>query len=354
MALIGCGRISPKHVEAVIENSELLKLVAVCDLIPEKAEKTAEKIYSTLGYKPKIYKDYKELLKTSDIDFVSIATPSGSHYQITMDCLQSNRHVLVEKPMALSTSHMSEMIKLSRDKNLRLGVCFQNRFNPPIQELRKKIENGALGKIFYGTISVRWNRNKDYYEQAPWRGTWDQDGGVLMNQSIHGIDLLQWMLGGKPKRVFGMIKNLNHPYIESEDLGIGVVEFESGAVGIIEGTSNVYDKNLEEVLSIFGEKGTVKIGGVAVNRILVWRFPNENDHPYMNLPDPDTVYGKGHVALYKDFCRAVTKGEEPYINGEEAQKAVQIILGIYRSAIENKWVDLPMDFSTEQMKRWSF
>ncbi len=175
-----------------------------------------------------------------------------------------------------------------------------------------------------------------------------------MNQSIHGIDLLQWMMGGKPRRVLGLIKNMNHPYIESEDLGIGVVEFESGSVGIIEGTSNIYDRNLEEVLSIFGEKGTVKIGGLAVNRILVWRFPNEETHPYMNLSDPDTVYGKGHVALYKDFCESVMQNRDPYVTGEEGQKAVQIILGVYKSALENRWVDLPVDFSTEQMKRWSF
>ncbi|WP_144380707.1 Gfo/Idh/MocA family protein [Thermotoga profunda] len=354
MALIGCGRISPKHVEAIIENQEIVKLVAACDLVEKKAKTVADQIEKVIGYRPNVYTDYKEMLKMDDIDFVAIATPSGTHYQITLDCLNFAKHVLVEKPMALSTTHMKEMVNLARKKNLKLGVCFQNRFNPPVQELRKKLESNAFGKIFYGTISVRWNRNEDYYKQASWRGTWDQDGGVLMNQSIHGIDLLQWMLGSKPKRVLGLIKNMNHPYIESEDLGVGIVEFESGAIGIIEGTSNIYDRNLEEVLSIFGERGTVKIGGLAVNRILTWRFPNEDSHPYMNLSDPDTVYGKGHVALYRDFCESLMKDHDPYITGEEGQNAVQIILGLYKSAIENKWIDLPVEFSTEQMKRWSF
>ncbi len=351
MALIGCGRISPKHVEAVIENRETVKLSAVCDLVVQKAQTVANQIDKVLGYRPKVYTDYREMLRTDEIDFVAIATPSGTHYQIAIDCLNYGKHVLVEKPMALSTAHMDEMVSLAEKKNLKLGVCFQNRFNPPVQELRKKLQSNAFGRIFYGTISVRWNRNEDYYKQAPWRGTWEQDGGVLMNQSIHGIDLLQWMLGGKPKRVLGLIKNMNHPYIESEDLGIGIVEFESGAVGIIEGTSNIYDRNLEEVLSIFGEKGTVKIGGLAVNRILTWRFPNEDSHPYMNLSDPDTVYGSGHVALYKDFCQSVVQNRKPYIDGKEAQKAVQIILGIYKSSLENRWVDLPVDFSTTEMKR---
>lgn len=353
MALIGCGRISPKHIEAIVENRNLVRLEAVCDLIPQKAETTAEKVEKTLGYRPQVYVDYKEILKMDDIDFVAIATPSGTHYQIAMDALSSGKHVLVEKPMALSTVHIRQMIDLAKEKKLKLGVCFQNRFNPPVQELRKKIENNSFGRIFYGTVSVRWNRNREYYEQASWRGTWQQDGGVLMNQSIHGIDLLQWMLGGKPKRVLGLIKNMNHPYIESEDLGIGIVEFESGTIGVIEGTSNIYNKNLEEVLSIFGEKGTVKIGGLAVNRIEVWRFPNEENHPYMNLPDPETVYGKGHVALYRDFCDALIIGRDPYITGEEGRNAVEIILAIYKSAFEERWIELPIEFSTEEMKRWS-
>ncbi|WP_041446531.1 Gfo/Idh/MocA family protein [Pseudothermotoga thermarum] len=350
MALIGCGRISSKHLEAIFENKDLVKLVACCDLIPQRAEIAAEKVEKTLGYKPEVYTDFRKLLKREDIDFVAIATPSGSHYEISIEAMEHSKNVLVEKPMALSTDHMNHMIELSKRKNLKLGVCFQNRFNPPIQELRKKIETGQFGRIFYGTISVRWNRNKEYYQQAPWRGTWEQDGGVLMNQSTHGIDLLQWMLGGKPKKVFALIKNFNHPYIEAEDFGVGIVEFESGAVGIIEGTSNVFDKNLEESLAIFGEFGTVKIGGLAVNRVEAWRFVGEEGHPFMNLPDPDTVYGKGHIPLYRDFCLSIIEGREPLVNGEEGRKAVEIVLGIYKSALENKWVEFPVNFSTDQMK----
>ncbi len=351
MALIGCGRISSKHVEAVAENKDLVQMVACCDLILERAKSVASKIEAFCGYSPEIYTDYKKLLIRDDIDFVTVATPSGSHYEIAVEAMYHHKSVLVEKPMALSTKHMDHMIELAKQKKLKLGVCFQNRFNPPIQELRKKIESGQFGRLFYGTISVRWSRNKDYYEQACWRGTWEQDGGVLMNQSTHGIDLLQWMLGGKPKRVIALTKNLNHPYIEAEDFGAAIVEFDSNVVGIIEATSNVFDKNLEEVLTVFGEHGTVKIGGLAVNRIEAWKFAGENTHPFMNLPDPDTVYGKGHVPLYRDFCRSLIEDREPYISGEEGKKAVEIVLGIYKSSLEGRWVEFPLEFSTMDMKR---
>ena len=347
VAVIGCGRIVHKsHSEAIIENREKIECVAVCDVVEEKAKSFSSLLEKSGLKKPEIYTDYKEVLKRDDIDAVVVATESGKHHRITIDSLESGKHVLVEKPMALSTKHMDEMIELSRRKNLKLGVCFQNRFNPPIQELKKKIDSGAFGEIFYGVIQIRWNRNKDYYKMAPWRGTWNMDGGVLMNQSTHGIDLLQWLLGGDVESVYGVIRNFDHPYIEAEDFGTAIVKFKSGRVGIIEATSIVYPKNLEEKLSIFGKNGTVVIGGLAVNRIEVWRFPNENTHPYMNLPDPETVYGHGHVPLYADFYDAVENDRDPYIPGEEGRKAVDIVLGIYRSWIENREVEFPFEFST--------
>ncbi|WP_041077217.1 Gfo/Idh/MocA family protein [Thermotoga caldifontis] len=352
MALVGCGRISSKHVEAIERNRHLLEPVAVCDIVEERAQRTADILEQKLGVKPEVYTNYVDVLRRSDVDFVSIATPSGLHHEMTMQAMEFGKHVLVEKPLALDTKHLREIVDTSKRKKLKVGVCHQNRFNPPVQELRKKIESGAFGKLFHGVVSVRWNRNESYYRQDAWRGTWEQDGGVLMNQSIHGIDLLQWMLGEKPKRVFGLIKNLNHPYIPVEDLAAGIVEFESGCVGIVEATSNVFDRNLEEVLTIFGERGTVKIGGLAVNRILVWRFPNEDSHPFMSLPDPETVYGHGHGPLYEDFCKAIVEDREPYIDAESGSKAVQIVLAIYKSSLENRWVEFPFDFSTTEMKEW--
>lgn len=353
MALVGCGRIgSSKHVEAIVKNSDTIEATAVCDVVLEKAEKCAQSIEEKAGYKPRVYKKYEDIINNEEIDFVAIATESGYHYQISMDFLKSGINVLVEKPMALSTKHMDEMIRTAREKHLKFGVCFQNRFNPPIVELRKKIESGAFGRINYGVAAIRWNRDKNYYEQAPWRGTWHLDGGSLMNQCTHNIDLLQWMLGGEIDEVYGVIRNFQHPYIEAEDFGGAIVKFKDGKVGIIEGTSTIYPKNLEETLSIFGEKGSVVIGGLAVNKIQVWKFPEEEGHPFMDLPDPDTVYGFGHVPLYRDFYEAIVYNREPKIPGEEGRKAVEIVLAIYKSAMENKPVKFPFEFDSTQMKGW--
>ena len=367
-ALIGCGRIgTKKHIEAFAANSDLIDLVAVCDLVPEKAERAAEeymkrreislnrgdeerirekdetqngqsRLPSSPASKPdlqrpRVISDYKELF-SSQIDFVTIATESGNHYKNTIDFLSAGKHVLVEKPMALSLEHMDQMIALSREKNLKLAVCVQNRFNPPVQELRKAIDSGKFGRVFTATARILWNRNEEYYKQASWRGTWAMDGGTIMNQCAHNIDLLQWMLGGEVQEIFAMTENYKHPYIETEDFGAAIVRFKNGSIGIIEGTANVYPRNLEETLSVFGEKGTVVLGGLAVNKIQTWKFEGEESHPFMDLPDPDTVYGSGHITAFKDFARAIIDDREPFVNGEEGKKSVEIILGIYKSARE--------------------
>jgi predicted dehydrogenase len=366
----------------------LVDLVAVCDLVEEKAEKAAAVYSKKVNYGrrrvwglgsgvwqdnknpktkkssnnssssldpkpytlyPKIYQDYSSLLD-SDIDFVVIATESGNHYKNTIDFLNAGKHVLVEKPMALSTEQMDEMIELAKKKKLKLGVCFQNRFNPPIQELRKAVDNNDFGKIFHVTARILWNRNENYYKQAPWRGSWEIDGGTLMNQCSHNIDLLQWTIGSEVEELYAVTRNFNHDYIEAEDFGTAILKFKNGSVGIIEGTANVYPRNLEETLTVSGEKGTVVIGGLAVNRIQTWRFDGVEDHPFMNLPDPETVYGNGHVPLLKDFAKAIIEDRDPYITGEEGRKTVDIILGMYKSTKENKPVKFPLGkFGTEEM-----
>lgn len=335
-AIIGCGRISHKHIEALANNFTEADLVSVCDIVPEKMDKDVEEYYDfmkqrgiNLDKKINKYTDYKEMLKREDIDAVSICTESGHHAVHALYCLNAGKHVLVEKPMALSLNDADKMIKLSREKNLKLGICHQNRFNSPIQKLRRAVEEGRFGRIINGTARILWNRNDDYYKQAPWRGTKALDGGTLMNQCIHNIDLLQWMMGSEVERIHcergTFLRN-----IEMEDFGAILIRFKNGSIGIVEGSACVYPKNLEETLSIFGEKGTVVIGGLAVNKIKTWQFADERDYDKEDEnTEIDSVYGRGHTPLYKNFIDAVNENKVPLINGEEGRKALEIILRAY-------------------------
>jgi predicted dehydrogenase len=341
-ALIGCGRIgTKKHIEAYANNKDVIELVYCSDLNINKAESAAEKYFEQTGLKTQAVGGYDEILD-KEIDFVSIATESGYHYQCAVDFLSAGKHILVEKPMALSTQHIDTMISLAKEKNLKLGVCLQNRFNQPIQELKKKIDEGAFGEIFNATARILWNRNREYYDLDTWRGTWELDGGTLMNQCAHNIDLLQWILGGDIDSVYGVIRNFNHPYIETEDFGVGILKFKNGTIGLLEGTSNTYPTNLEETISVFGEKGTVVIGGLAVNKILTWQFDGEDSHPLMNSEDPDTVYGSGHTTLFADYADALINDHAPYITGEEGRIEDEIVLAIYKSTVEKREIKFPV------------
>lgn len=357
VALIGCGRISFKHIEAFIDNKDFMTLVATCDPVVDRAEaKKAEYLKSIPNSTVEVFADYKEMLSAIKPDIVTIATESGTHKAIAIDCLNAGAHVIVEKPMALSTSDAQEMIDCAKKNKKKLSVCFQNRFNAPIQKLREAYKKDRFGRILHGMVQIRWNRNEGYYAEAPWRGTWEQDGGTLMNQCTHGIDLLQWMMGEDAVRVQAQTRRFLRP-IEAEDFGCAIVEFASGAVGIIEGTADVYPKNLNETLSIFGEKGTAVIGGLAVNKIETWRFSDselvgDTEEKVLdpNAIDPPTVYGFGHTALFKDFVHAIKENREPLISGEKGKKALDIILAIYESQKTGKAIDLPNSFSTLEMK----
>lgn len=333
-AIIGCGRISHKHIEALVNNSEEAELVAVCDIILEKMDKDIDEYYKSMeemGLKKEVkeYVDYKEMLEKEDIDVVAICTESGYHAKHAIDCLNAGKHVLVEKPMALSSADADGMIRLAKEKDLKLGVCHQNRFNPPIQKLRRAIEEGRFGKVINGTARILWNRNNDYYKQAAWRGTKELDGGTLMNQCIHNIDLLQWMMVSEVERVHTERDTFLRD-IEMEDFGAILIRFKNGSIGIVEGSACVYPKNLEETLSIFGEKGTVVIGGLAVNEIKTWQFADERDYDKEDESTKvDSVYGSGHTPLYKDFIDAIKNDKEPLINGGEGRKALDIILKAY-------------------------
>ncbi|WP_223292652.1 Gfo/Idh/MocA family protein [Breznakiella homolactica] len=359
VALIGCGRISFKHIEGFVKNSDVMKLIAVCDPLTERAEEKATEYKKNIpDSEVKIYSDYKQMLSELSPDIVTIATESGIHPEIAITALEAGSHVICEKPMALSTRDADAMNEAAHKIGRKLAVCFQNRFNAPVQKLRTALEAGRFGKLFHGMIQVRWNRNDAYYAEAPWRGTWEMDGGTLMNQCTHGIDLLQWMMGEDAVRVQAQTRRFIRP-IEAEDFGAAIVEFRNGSVGIIEGSADIYPKNLNETLSVFGEKGSVVIGGIAVNKLETWRFSDadtigDNEEKVLNPneKDPPTVYGFGHAALFRDFVDAITENREPLVPGEKGKKALEIILAIYRSQKTGMPVDLPCDFSTLEMMEY--
>lgn len=333
-ALIGCGRISKNHIAAAAQNQEICELAAVCDPVLERAEQKAASYEEQTGRRPLVYADYKTMLKEQEIDCCSIATESGFHAEIALYCIRAGKHVLVEKPMALSTADAELMIAEADEHGVTLGVCHQNRFNAPIQHLHTAVANGRFGKLVNGTARVLWNRSMPYYEQAPWRGTWAQDGGTLMNQCIHNIDLLQWNLGGEPETIMAMTGNFLRD-IQAEDFGAILIRFKNGAIGMVEGTACVYPKNLEETLSVFGETGAAVIGGLAVNRVETWNFaePAAQDAEVEKLAgtDPKDVYGSGHTTLYANFIAAAETHTDPLVSGREGIKAMKIILAAYKS-----------------------
>ncbi|WAM32936.1 Gfo/Idh/MocA family protein [Caldicellulosiruptor morganii] len=359
VCLVGCGRISFKHAEAYANNFDSLEVVGFCDLIEERALRTRQKYYDLLkakGIEVKreipIYTDYIKMLKEQNTDIVDIATFSGSHAEQVLVALDFDRHVIVEKPMALSIEDADRMIQKAREKRKVLAVCLQNRFNKSVQKLKATIESGKFGKILYGVANIRWNRNDDYYRQDAWRGTWEQDGGALMNQCSHNIDLLQWVINSDVDEIYGDIETFLRP-IEAEDTGFALLRFRNGARGIIEGTTCVWPSNLEETLSIFGETGTAVLGGKSVNKIVVWRVPEEDEKEVIEkfVENPDDVYGFGHIPLFRNVIEAIKNDGDPLVTGEEGRKSLEIILGIYKSSVEEKPVKLPLkNFSTLDMK----
>ncbi len=216
-----------------------------------------------------------------------------------------------------------------------------------MQIIREAIDMNRFGRLFYGTAHIRWCRNHEYYDRASWRGTWEQDGGALMNQCIHNIDLLRWMMGGEIEEVVGMTDRLNHDYIEAEDMGIALIKFKNGSYGIVEGTTDIYPSNLEETLYIFGEKGTVKAGGQSVNVIEEWRFSDLLDDPEQVKQkfheNPPNVYGYGHTPLYADVINAITQDRQPYVTAMDGKRALELVLAIYKSAAQGGSVKFPLE-----------
>ena len=341
-ALIGCGRISPNHIAAAKANG--LEIVAICDLEMKNMEDKKRKF--ELPSSVRTYVDYKKMIEEETPDLIAIATESGKHASIALDCIEAGCNLIIEKPISLSLEDADRIIKKSKEKNVKVCACHQNRFNKSIQKIREALEKERFGRLFYGTAHIRWNRGYEYYSRAKWRGTWEQDGGALMNQCIHNIDLLRWMMGDDIIEVCGMTDRLNHEYMQAEDMGIAIIKFANGSYGIVEGTTDVFPQNLEETLYIFGEKGTVKAGGHSVNVIEEWNFADYIDNPdevkKRFNENPPNVYGYGHTPLYADVIKAIQEDRPPYVDAEAGKRALELVLAIYKSAAEGRPIKLPL------------
>ena len=282
------------------------------------------------------------MMNDQDIDVVVILTPSGMHSEHVINIARFKKHIIVEKPMALKLSDADKMISTCKNNNVKLFVVKQNRFNLPVIKLKEALENNRFGKLNIGTVRVRWSRNQDYYNQDTWRGTWMNDGGVLANQASHHIDMLQWVMGDvKSVFAFADTKMVN---IEAEDTAIAVVKFENGALGTIEATTTIRPKDLEGSLSVFGEKGSVVIGGFAVNEILTWNFKDaiKEDKDIINnfSVNPPNVYGYGHKAYYDCVVSYLNRQSMNYVDGVEGRKSLKVINALYKSIEMNKEVFL--------------
>lgn len=336
IALVGCGRISRTHLDAIAKVPGL-QLTAVCDDVEERAREAG-----TAAGVP-WFSDYARMLREAPSDAVTIATPSGLHPQHGMAAARAGKHVICEKPMATSLQGADELVRACDDAKVQLFVVKQNRLNPSIQLLRRAVDKGRFGRIYVASTTVWWARPQEYYDQAPWRGTWEFDGGAILNQASHYVDLLQWLVG-PVESVMARTATLARK-IEAEDTGIAVLRFRSGALGSIQVTMLTYPRNLEGSITILGEKGAAKVGGTAVNKVEHWSFADYDDDD--KLVDqantaPPTVYGFGHEGYYRNVLAALRGESRPDTDGRGGRKSLELILAIYESARTGREVSLPL------------
>ena len=336
-ALVGCGRIAKRHSEllggGVIKGA---RLAAVCDVDGGKAARIGAQ------FSVPHFTDMHAMMEQAAVDVAVVLTESGRHAEHVIQLARHGKHIVVEKPMALTLDDADAMIRVCDAAGVKLFVVKQNRFNVPIVKLRESLEAGRFGRLVMGTVRVRWCRTQDYYDQAPWRGTWALDGGVLSNQASHHIDMLEWMMGDVDS-VFAMSATALVK-IEAEDTAIVALRFKSGALGLIEATTATRPKDLEGSISIIGEGGTVEIGGFAMNEMKVWNFvaPQPGDAEVMKRysVNPPNVYGFGHQAYYEHVVDCIINDRRHLVDGLEGRKSLELISAIYESVETRREVPL--------------
>lgn len=336
VALVGCGRIAANHFEA-IDAVDGLALCAVCDIVEERAREAGDK------WNVPWFTSYDEMLRKAHCDVIVVATPSGLHPAHGIKAAQAGKHVVCEKPMAITLATADDLVQACDAAGVRLFVVKQNRLNPAIQLLRRAVDRGRFGRIFMANATVRWARPQEYYDQAPWRGTWEFDGGAFMNQASHYVDLIQWLVG-PVESVMARTATLARR-IEAEDSGAAILTFRNGAIGVLEVTMLTYPRNLEGSITIIGETGTVKIGGTAVNKVEHWQFESYDDDDKLieaAATNPPNVYGFGHQGYYRNVLGVLRGEAAPDTDGRSGRKSLELILGIYESAKSGRAVPLPL------------
>ncbi|MCB4790820.1 MAG: Gfo/Idh/MocA family oxidoreductase [Elusimicrobia bacterium] len=333
-AVIGCGAIAKKHLVSIkrIPDAELS---CVCDINGASAKKVAEE------YKVPYFTDPHKMASSCDIDIFSILTPSGTHCETVLDMVKYKKHFIVEKPISLRIEDADKMIQACDENGVNLYVAQQNRFNTPVTKLKEALDSGRMGKLVLGSVTVRWCRTQDYYNEKPWRGTWAYDGGVLTNQASHHIDMLVWLMGDVESVMSMTTTRLVN--IEAEDTGVVILRFKSGALGLIEATTATRPKDLEGSISVLGEKGSVEIGGFFMNELKTWNFTTRkpvDDEMFTKYNKNPDEFAWNHTEFIKDVISSIKKSKKGLIDGLEGRKSLELINAIYESAETNKEVFL--------------
>jgi len=338
-ALIGCGRISKNHFDAIAKHTENSELTGVCDIDSDALEQ-AMHLTGAPGYA-----SLDALLQQCATDVIILTTPSGLHSEQAIQIARAGRHVVTEKPMATRWEDGKRMVQACDAAGMRLFVVKQNRRNPTLQLLKRAVEKKRFGRIYMVNLNVFWTRPQEYYDSAKWRGTWEFDGGAFMNQASHYIDLLDWLIG-PVESVHAYVGTLARD-IQVEDTGVMNVKWRSGALGSVNVTMLTYPRNMEGSITILGEKGSVRVGGVAVNEIQHWDFaePDADDEAVCHASYQTTsVYGYGHPLYYENVIRTLRGEAEPETDGREGLSSLELLIAAYISARDGHRVSLPLEY----------
>ena len=339
VAVVGCGRISKNHFASIEAHADEMELAAVCEIDPQRLNEHQER-FNVPGYR-----HLEEMLERESLDLVSICTPSGLHPEHVIQCAKAGAHVLTEKPMATRWQDGLRMVKACDDAKVRLFVVKQNRRNATLQLLKRAVDEGRFGRIYMVHLNVFWTRPQEYYDSAKWRGTWELDGGAFMNQASHYVDLLDWLIG--PVASVQAMTGTLARNIEVEDTGVLNVRWRNGALGSMAATMLTWPKNMEGSITILGEKGTVRVGGMAVNEIQYWEFADERDYD-VQVKDASyqttSVYGFGHPLYYKNVVDVLRGRAEPHVDGREGLKTLEVLIAAYLSARDGRTVSLPLEY----------